>query len=905
MSSKRQPRRPNSRTASRKQTVDTLSGPSGLARIAAEQSVRDFAEALDLAEKFNNLGREKEIVSLLSPYEIRYPFEDKLTCGQFDRLLGFGYAHDRRWDEAEHHLERGHKLFPESLDFLYGLTYVRMSLRSFQAACDSADNYIRILNDVPANQRTSQPFNGTQRQRALLLNFRGLCLTELQRTDDAIKAFRDSIEQDSKAHHAYLNLANLYLRQNNSEKAREIIDAGTRNCTQVQELRMLAGSLANKATISACLIVKNEEELLPGCLDSIRSWVDELIIVDTGSTDRTIEIARSYGAKVYEHPWEGSFSKARNFSLQYATKDWLFIIDADERVYAEDIPQIIAAVNQPDGDVITTNVYNVYEEFKDVVVFLPSHRFFRRSLNVHYEGIVHNQLCVPETARYIRTGVRIKHLGYGLSREKMQAKTIRTKTLLEKQLAENPDNAFALFNYAQLLRSTPDGFHKEYAPLILKAAGRAVELTQVDNATNRHIHLMCLDQLAWTHYYLGNYDQALEYSQRALDAKPDYLDPILLRGYLYFKRNDLPKATFYFEKYLTTQAAYEPSKELENIILVHLNARTDALFNLGAMAEMRGDVDSAKRYYRQVLSINVEYAGANLNLGRLLLSEGHHSEAEDCLQRVVEHGQASPDICARLAQLYVERGEAQKAESTLLRGLKNSPSNSQLLEALGDLYSASGQFDEVVAALEKGYSANRDSIGLTAKLATALIQTGQVRRAIEVYTDFASRHSLTAEMQNDLGNCYYRLQKFAEAETAYRKALEMHPRLAPATRNLGLTLAVQKKTNESIAALQQCLEVDSQQVELYHVIGDLQVASGRHLDALNSYEKYLQKYPTDVTALCRLSDCYLALGHEDSAILGYRRVLELDPSFAPAEKRLADITGSSKVPEISNSKSKV
>lgn len=905
MSSKRQHRRPNSHTASRKQTVDTLSGPSGLVRIAAEQSVRDFAEALDLAEKFNNTGREKEIVNLLGPYEIRYPFEDKQTCGQFDRLLGFGYAHDRRWNEAEHHLERGHKLFPESLDFLYGLTYVRISLRSYEAACKSADAYLHLLNKLSAQQAAAQPFNGTQRQKALLLNFRGLCLIELQRSEDAIQSLRDSIAADPKAHHAYLNLANLYIRQSDTEKAREIIDGGISNCAQVQELRLLAGSLTNKATISACLIVKNEEELLPGCLDSIRSWVDELIVVDTGSTDRTMEIARSYGAKVYEHPWEGSFSKARNYSLQYATKDWLFIIDADERVYAEDIPQIIAAVNQPDGDVITTNVYNVYEEFKDVVVFLPSHRFFRRSLNVHYEGIVHNQLCVPETARYIRTGARIKHLGYGLSREKMQAKTIRTKTLLEKQLAENPDNAFALFNYAQLLRSTPDGFHKEYAPLILNAAGRAVELTQPDNSTNRHIHLMCLDQLAWTHYFLGNYDQALEYSQRALDAKPDYLDPILLRGYLYFKRNDLSKATFYFEKYLTTQAAYDPSKELENIILVHLNARTDALFNLGAMAEMRGDIDTAKRYYRQVLSINMEYTGANLNLGRLLLAEGHHSEAEDCLQRVVEHGQASPDICTRLAQLYIERGEAQKAESTLRRGLKLSPSNSQLLEALGDLYTASGRFDEMVTALEKGYSANRDSVGLTAKLAAALLQTGQVERAIEVYTDFASRHSLTAEMQNDLGNCYYRLQKFSEAETAYRKALELHPRLTPATRNLGLTLAIQKKAGESISVLQQCLELDPQQIELYHVIGDLQVAAGGHKDALSSYEKYLQKYPMDVTALCRLSDCYLALGHKDSAILGYRRILQLDPGFAPAEKRLADLTGSAQVSEISNAKSKV
>ena len=77
------------------------------------------------------------------------------------------------------------------------------------------------------------------------------------------------------------------------------------------------------ASISLCMIVKNEEENLPRCLDSVRDVVDEIVIVDTGSTDRTVEIAESYGAKVFYHPWEGSFSKARNYSLKYATCDWI------------------------------------------------------------------------------------------------------------------------------------------------------------------------------------------------------------------------------------------------------------------------------------------------------------------------------------------------------------------------------------------------------------------------------------------------------------------------------------------------------------------------------------------------------------------------------------------------------
>src|SRR5204863_18128 len=93
-------------------------------------------------------------------------------------------------------------------------------------------------------------------------------------------------------------------------------------------------SLARPATglkLSLCMIVKDEEEMLPGCLEPIRHHVDEIIVVDTGSTDRTVEIAESFGAKVIHFPWNGSFSDARNVGLDAASGDWLMYLDADAR----------------------------------------------------------------------------------------------------------------------------------------------------------------------------------------------------------------------------------------------------------------------------------------------------------------------------------------------------------------------------------------------------------------------------------------------------------------------------------------------------------------------------------------------------------------------------------------------
>src|SRR5207253_10885448 len=85
-------------------------------------------------------------------------------------------------------------------------------------------------------------------------------------------------------------------------------------------------------TFSACLIVKNEEKNLPGCLESLRGLFHEIIVIDTGSTDRTVEIARQYGAKDFELNWVDSFSAARNECLRHATRGWIFWMDADDRL---------------------------------------------------------------------------------------------------------------------------------------------------------------------------------------------------------------------------------------------------------------------------------------------------------------------------------------------------------------------------------------------------------------------------------------------------------------------------------------------------------------------------------------------------------------------------------------------
>ena len=138
-----------------------------------------------------------------------------------------------------------------------------------------------------------------------------------------------------------------------------------------------------RPTISACLIVKNEEKFLPQCLESIKNAVDEIIIVDTGSTDRTVEIAKSYGAKVYHHPWRNSFSEARNHSLSYATCDWILQIDADESLEQADIPLLHSLIRTDSHNAILVAIYSTLPGGQSKHYFT---RVFRRG-KARFEGL--------------------------------------------------------------------------------------------------------------------------------------------------------------------------------------------------------------------------------------------------------------------------------------------------------------------------------------------------------------------------------------------------------------------------------------------------------------------------------------------------------------------------------------
>ena len=200
--------------------------------------------------------------------------------------------------------------------------------------------------------------------------------------------------------------------------------------------------------LSVCMMIKDEEKYLKQCLDSINNIADEIIIVDTGSQDKSIQIAQSYSkVKLYHHPWENNFSLHRNQSISYATGDWLLFIDADEKLfgnfkqlkpYLERLPQECTAVQCVMKDM---HGGQSVMQFQSTKIFRNGH--------IQFKNIVHNQPITDGFCDKTKL-IYFEHYGYDVDEETKQKKVNRTITLLHKRIDQDTNDFEAHFYLCQM-----------------------------------------------------------------------------------------------------------------------------------------------------------------------------------------------------------------------------------------------------------------------------------------------------------------------------------------------------------------------------------------------------------------------------------------------------------------------
>jgi hypothetical protein len=198
----------------------------------------------------------------------------------------------------------------------------------------------------------------------------------------------------------------------------------------------------SEVLLSAALIVRDEERFLEGCLRSIAGLVDETVVVDTGSVDRSREIARDLGARLAEFPWSGDFAAARNHALDLARGAWILYIDADERVSAGERADLDPLLGDPRLAAVTVR-------FRPITGFTRyrEYRLFRNRPDLRFAGVIHEthvpallDLCARERMGIAHSDLAIDHLGYDGD---LARKHARNLPLLRARLATDPNHVYS------------------------------------------------------------------------------------------------------------------------------------------------------------------------------------------------------------------------------------------------------------------------------------------------------------------------------------------------------------------------------------------------------------------------------------------------------------------------------
>lgn len=298
------------------------------------------------------------------------------------------------------------------------------------------------------------------------------------------------------------------------------------------------------------MIVRNEEDLLPGCLESLDGLVDEIVVVDTGSTDATVDIARAHGATVLHHEWNGSFADARNAGLAEARGEWILYIDADERVRPLPRGRVEARL----GRATEICLRVMLRPFARATPYLE-YRLWRNDARIRFRGVIHERVveAIHEVGR--RDGRRISdwtelaldHLGYD---DDQTRKHHRNLPLLEEQLRHEPGNIFNWRHLARVLQAL--GRHDDAT----RALKRAVELARSESHPSRD------GSIAWADFVRLRHEQGADVKTLLSEGCARWPEQWLLRwieGQLALENGALAVAEQRFRELLAVDVAALPA----------------------------------------------------------------------------------------------------------------------------------------------------------------------------------------------------------------------------------------------------------------------------------------------------------------------------------------------------------
>jgi tetratricopeptide (TPR) repeat protein len=392
--------------------------------------------------------------------------------------------------------------------------------------------------------------------------------------------------------------------------------------------------------LSLCMIVKNEEANLPRCLTSVRDAVDEIVILDTGSTDRTPEIAKEFGAKVHHFEWPNDFSIARNQSLKYVRGDWVLVLDADETL-AKNIAPVLRQLIQEEQYLLINLVRQEIGASQSPYSLVS--RLFRRHPGLYFSRPYH--AMIDESVEHVLSqephwqigsleDVALLHDGYRAGVIAERNKFATAQAAMESFLTTHPDDPYACSKLGALYLEQGE-----------VDRGRALlELGLQSKQANPSI-------LYELHYHLG-----LAYTRLRNPAKAEFhykgaieqpILPMLQIG-AFNNLGNLLKAR---GELLGAVLAYQAAVDIDPTFAM-------GYCHLGMALKASNRWMEAITAYRRAINLNPNYAEAYQNIGVVFLKVGEIEDCKTALQRaiILHHEQGNSAEAERLGQGLLDMG---------------------------------------------------------------------------------------------------------------------------------------------------------------------------------------------------------------------------------------------------------
>ncbi len=456
--------------------------------------------------------------------------------------------------------------------------------------------------------------------------------------------------------------------------------------------------------LTLCMIVKDEAELLPRCLDSVEGVVDEIVIVDTGSSDSTRDIARGRGARVIDHAFADDFAAARNAGLAAVTTPWVLVLDADEWLPEGSRAPLVRALSAPSANQAAGFFLNFDNDLgggrSHVCALL---RVFRSDPAVRFRYRIHEQV-IPDLIDFARArrlgipvleNVVVHHDGYLPERCKSKGKDQRNARLFDQQVRDTPDDPYAWYKYADFLRVPREGVR---APFTAKAALERAEaiLDRMDPAI---VKLLSFPPevsalLALEHDREGDIERALDVALTGLKRHGPTANLLYVTGRLQQKlgRSRDALRTFARLRALDGELAAVPPEPgitgpsafvgmalalfdmgrkraartcLDHAVALDAN-HLDARLARARIALDGGRVEDAIVDYRAARDACPRDPSVRLRLGTVLVAVGEAAAAEAEFRAAMEHGAEQATVLPLIAEAQVSRRDLEGAYRTLL-----------------------------------------------------------------------------------------------------------------------------------------------------------------------------------------------------------------------------------------------